>query len=631
MAKLKCFFITFFFSVSSLMTPASLVLAYETEDAFIAGQKKECATNTAMEWNTSLNKCMAKAQALDDRKDAQNCNKLTDVKEREACHLALAEKNTGLSSDTTKLYESKGNASLMINGAYTVVSLINMAGKGGIKSGCTSKKVFGLTAVVGVATDLLLKSQAKKKVESLKEKYKLETEMAANTAQVKALEYLKEEQETVVKIAGMERKRNMLLTAGYGAAAAMALFEIASGKASTPDCSAPSKSAPSTTPAPAVPTAAVPASTASALGNVTGILGNPKGIIVMAAIGAVYSGKLMAAAAQQEKDSKENVKKIDAIIKSFNDSFRNLCPNGREKLEEPQCYCYLEGGAQNTNRSNSQICQELWKKSQYDLDTMAENYNKLGEKVDPIGCVAVNGQFDEKCQCKKFVNAKGVNACMKTSNISLPSGLGASFIQSSGIKELSSVATNLGNGNSILDTLNVSDLSKNAINAKNARDQLLTTLSSSLPKDILPLTKMDEKNVDQFARAALGTSTMDAIARSNPMTATGMASSRSENEKINNLLKEAELKVGIDLSSSGGKGLTSKGAKKEMEFNFTSDNSGGAGAGGQIVQGFQEKTYNYKNSDIVTDENASIFEIISNRYVQSGLRRLFEEEASKKE
>lgn len=622
MHKLRCLFITFFFTSASLVT---IPAASAQDDSFIASQQAECTKNTAMEWNSAMNKCVGKVAAREDRHEAQACNQIADIPQREACHIALAEKNTGLSSDPDTLYKGS-NGALMMNAAYTIVSVINFTGKGGIKSSCTSKKVFAVAAIAGLATDILLKMQAKKKVKELTDKYKLEKEMAANTAQVKALEYLKEEQETVAKIAGQEKTRNMLLVVGYGAAGAIALYEIATGRASSPDCSAPSKSADGAKPAtPAAPAAGTPAPAASALSSVTNIIGNSKGILVMSAIGAVYSGMLMSAAAKQEEESKANAKKVEKMIKSFNDSFQAFCPNGREKLEEPKCYCYLDSGAKNTNRSNSQICQQLWQKSEYSLDSVAGNYNGAAQKVDPVGCVAVNGQFDERCQCKKFIDAKGANACMKGTNITIPAGLGANFGEYSGINTVASVSTNLGNGNSILDSLG-NTLNNAAIKAKSTREQLLSKLAPVLSKENLAIAKMDEKTVGKYARAVLGDRAMNSMAASMPSSAMGIAASRSDNEKIANLLKEAELKAGLDLTATGGKGLTNKGTKKEMEFNFMADNAGGAGPGGQVVQGFEEKTYKYKNSDIVPDENASLFEIISNRYVQSGLRRLFDEE-----
>jgi hypothetical protein len=74
-----------------------------------------------------------------------------------------------------------------------------------------------------------------------------------------------------------------------------------------------------------------------------------------------------------------------------------------------------------------------------------------------------------------------------------------------------------------------------------------------------------------------------------------------------------------------GHGLSNKKAnnKEAMNFNFTGETANAAAA---QTQNFPEagKNYNYKDNDISTQSDTSIFEIISNRYIQSGLKRLFE-------
>jgi hypothetical protein len=54
-------------------------------------------------------------------------------------------------------------------------------------------------------------------------------------------------------------------------------------------------------------------------------------------------------------------------------------------------------------------------------------------------------------------------------------------------------------------------------------------------------------------------------------------------------------------------------------------NSGASGGSGDILN-FMEKNYEYKGKDIVERDDVSLWQIISNRYTQSGLRRLFGEE-----
>lgn len=200
-------------------------------EANMAAQVTACNANTAMEWSSTLNRCVGKAAARAARNEAMACDALTTAEAKEACHLKIAEKSTGLSSDASKLNQGSTTGSMVMNGsiaaAYAIIALISDKAKSGLMSGCTSKTILAATSAAGIASDLYLKISAKKKIKELEDKYKLDKESTAYEAQIKALEYLKEEQETVVKIASLEKKRNMALMAGYGAAAAFAAYELA--------------------------------------------------------------------------------------------------------------------------------------------------------------------------------------------------------------------------------------------------------------------------------------------------------------------------------------------------------------------------------------------------------------------
>lgn len=199
-------------------------------DAQIALDKEVCLKNSSMIWNAKQNRCVGKVEDREKRHAAQDCQKLTDHKAKEACHLALAEKTTGMSSDPDSLEQGNLNKSMLLNGAgvaYTVVNLISGLGQKGSSSRCTSKNIFGITSMAGLATDFYLKFRAKKKIKELQDKYKIDTSVDnAREAQETALLYLKEEQETVAAIANMEKKRNLVLMTGYAAAAGMAIYEM---------------------------------------------------------------------------------------------------------------------------------------------------------------------------------------------------------------------------------------------------------------------------------------------------------------------------------------------------------------------------------------------------------------------
>lgn len=347
---------------------------------------------------------------------------------------------------------------------------------------------------------------------------------------------------------------------------------------------------------------------------------SPMGILTVSGIATVFSGILYKGAAKQEEESQANIKKIDKMIASFKDSYSGYCPSGRDKMAEPSCYCYTDDGKKNSTRTNSQTCIDLWAKSTYKLSGDATNYG-IGMAVEAVGCVNLAGEFDENCKCKKFVDAKGVNACKKDASIALPNDtFSTGFATSSGVNDILKYTANSINGNPRFDLLGTGTLTANALKAR----QVTTKLGANLEaKDkSIKIPKIDESNAGKFAAALIGQDTINRAMGGNS-AAMNVASSRSDNPAVENILKAAQAKAGLEIS--GGRGLDKKSAKKNLSLNF---NDSGSVSAGQVIQGFPEtpeKTYKYKNSDINSNESASIFEIISNRYVQSGLRRLFED------
>lgn len=202
--------------------------ALHAEEDELQAQKTACAKNTAMEWSLDLNRCVGKAQSRKDRHDAQDCNALTDVEARKACHMNLATTKTGVTADPNQAAEkiSSGQTqSAVINTASTIVSMLNLFASDKAGSACMSKSIMGITSVGGLATDIWMKIDTRKKLKALQNKYQIDAKTSPYDAQSRALYYLKEEQEVVKKIASLEKKRQMLLMIGYGAAVVAAGFE----------------------------------------------------------------------------------------------------------------------------------------------------------------------------------------------------------------------------------------------------------------------------------------------------------------------------------------------------------------------------------------------------------------------
>jgi hypothetical protein len=369
-------------------------------------------------------------------------------------------------------------------------------------------------------------------------------------------------------------------------------------------------------------TTATPVTPATELIRDQYFIDSPEGILTLSVIGAGASGYLLYEAIDQISESKKNIEKIDTVLATFKDSYANFCPTGHEDLNEPRCYCYTTDNKPNKDRTKSQTCIDLWAKDSYRITAEKGNYAGDGKFVDAAGCVKLNGQFDEKCTCKKFIDSKGSNACLKTTNITIPEGLGSGFATSSGLQDVIKFSNNSANGNPGFSSFSSDQLRKNAINAKKMRDAVFSKLAPSLSGNAKKALSINGNNVQQFTKAIFGEKALQASAKgsSSPMS---FAGSSSGDPKIDALLKNAEQKSGLDLLGSG-KGLGNKRTDGKESFNFVSDGSGNPN--GAQTQNFPEtqKNYNFKNNDISKRDDTSIFEIISNRYVQSGLKRLFD-------
>lgn len=349
--------------------------------------------------------------------------------------------------------------------------------------------------------------------------------------------------------------------------------------------------------------------------------GGKGGMLVMlvAGIGLAYSAKLFSAASEQEKEAEKNIKHIEKIIATFEDSYAADCLAGRDDLKKPKCYCYTEDGKQNSSRSNSQICQQLWAKDGYILDANSKNYAGGQLNKNPSGCIDMDGNFDQTCSCRKKINTKtNENFCKKVSSISFNTqDYDQSLTQTKGLADLTKLANDAAQGNANLESLSENTLRNNAISNRQLAENIIKAIN---PPNLPVIT---EKNVDKIAKAVLTKDFFEgANLGSGAGGALGAISSGTFND--NPLIQDAKNKANItNTSAFRGSGTESGNRKKKNnEFVFQSDSNG------NIIAGFSEtKNYKYTNSDISTNSERSLFEIINNRYVQSGLKRLFDDDA----
>lgn len=617
-------------------------------EQFFEQQKIDCASSPSKEWDSKRNACITKQEAKDRRDEINECAGIENAEARKNCHEKVAERETGVGAGEGS---GGGPGVLAVAGVTAVLSAVMMVTSKKIGSSCTSRNIFAGTSAVGLAAEFFYIRSAKKELEELQEAYKKETAKPdAYHAQKRAFEFLKQEQLLIKEFEEKRRNALYIMTAGYGAAGIYAVIE---GKdrmgapcepsqeetksddppasedgaevAEKPVETKPTESA-ATEPKTEVADGADKVDPATAkVANASGMarLDTPMGIAISSGAAGVASMFLASAAAKQAKLSGENADAVQKIIDQFEADFGQFCPQGREDLKDAACYCYNLDGSENSNRKNSNVCLELWAQRNKNLFAGAGSYANPSGKIKRKGCAFINGQFDEECRCRQMLNPQGQNACLK---VGIPGGtLGQ-------IGRMSSFPTAVGNLNNMAQgglgtgEFNPQSLSQNALattsTARRALEEAFAKNTNG--KKLPPAEAMLSAGISRIPKRVL-----DNLSSNNPGSASLAALNRPQSAALDSALAKARL-ADPELSSvayaAPKAGSKAKAKAKADEMYFDDWGSSADSSGGGDILNFMEKNYEYNQNDIVQRDDVSLWQIISNRYTQSGLRRLFGEE-----
>lgn len=643
--------------------------SYPAGDSLIT-QQQSCDSRAGKKWDCNLNRCLNTQESVERRTDYQACATKSSDAEKKACYDSLADKFA--KEDGTDLSAGGAPDSTMtsaVQGVLLGFLFFNAAGVKSIYSVCASGKVLAWGGGLALLNEIKMYLDFKDASAELQSKYEQET-VNSNSyqAQLRAFEYLREGQSLIKSIAGDKQKHYEMLRNIYFIAMATAIYDLY--PLAKPTC-APSGGA-NYTPKDYNTNALIQMVThleqlifskayaannqysgtvndtagkddslkylaALGLGAWGGYaatsalwqtkLSTPLGIMAAAGVGIVMTNDLQKAYGALESNASGNIKKLDDIITAFKNSMSQLCPNGRESLSDPRCYCTRADGSRNSDRSNSQTCQAYWAQLDRSFFVAADYYGRLSEG-GRRGCVFINGQYDSNCQCKSMVDANTKqNACMKVALSGINFGsMGTAMGMQGAMDNLNSAFS----GNLGLGGINLAVLSgSNARGAKIA-DELRNKVNADLIKQGKPPLPSSEKLMDQL----INNSAIKELAKSGAASTLDPSSALLAYAPANEGAKEA-LKEALAKSSfieEGGKGLKSVKHSKpnDPSFNFQSGAASGTAANQlSFEDGVMNKNYDYRENDINGDEDTPIWNIISARYLNSGLRRLFEIEGKK--
>ncbi|MBT7610262.1 MAG: hypothetical protein HN576_10930 [Bacteriovoracaceae bacterium] len=638
-------------SIYSLLLQTIFVPGFSYAQTAETESMSACASNPSTSWDSSRNRCVTQASAVNDRQEYLECtdtSKYSTEESRKACHDKYA-KDRAKTEQMSGVFEGLAWGGVALNVILAAVMLINSTGENQEPKGCTPKTIIKYTAIANVLFELYYQFMAKKALDDLQENYE---KSAVNEdpyeAQVAAFKFLKDEQKEIKKLAELRFKQYAVSTVGYGAAGILAAIASAdvtgsqyaacTGAEADADAEAEPAEAEPAADAEAEPAEAEPAADAAdtdtatatadssssttagteaaASNGLTALFNSLTTLIILCTVMTLYNGFLGYMAKKESDKAGERSDAIEDIIAKFKSSVDGYCPSGRDSMNEPRCYCYKDGGGKNMDRTNSETCQALWAKDSQNFFVAGSDYS-TNKTNNPKGCMTRDGKFDQKCQCKKFKDANGQNACYKVpafSNITLPGLANAT-------NGLGRTVNSLTNGALSPADVNTAKLTKSAASLNRLRGKVLKSLNKTLAKrGEKGIKLMSGKQALKFAKKL---ASKKALASASKRNLSNLSSAGSTtNPSLLKAIKEAKKMSG--LSFGGGKGLNKRKRKKKGGFKLDFGNNRRGGKSG-AVKTFMAKDYNYKDNDIVDRDDVSIFQVISNRYNTSGLRLLFDE------
>jgi hypothetical protein len=339
-----------------------------------------------------------------------------------------------------------------------------------------------------------------------------------------------------------------------------------------------------------------------------GLIRSPTTRAVLAGIFAGWSGFMFIHSLKQANISAERAKLLRSMKEEFNVTSGALNPcksSDRDDPSKPTCYCYTAEGGRNPSRGGSAICQKLYAGRTIPNGRLSNN--ALGStKI----CISNTGTADAACVCRQ------TKSCLKAGGINM-SGInpGTMSMLQSGTNPIDRIA----DGSTDIANVNGAGAMNNALRLFDANKQLEKTL----PEFAKEKAKL-KGPIEGALRSAASNSGMTA-----PFSNSGPGFSESMSPKQAALMLEKELDESSGIQTSGGgdeiAGPGNAPAEEALEFGMTPDQL--ATQEGQIAEVMAQEL-DYGGNDINQGSKTNIFEVLSNRYQRSGMRRLFDEKGT---
>jgi hypothetical protein len=319
-----------------------------------------------------------------------------------------------------------------------------------------------------------------------------------------------------------------------------------------------------------------------------------------------WSVSLIFMYADWAEKAKNKAAKIREIKDNFDAGGNTLNPcesSDRNNPAKPECYCFTPEGPKNTSRMSSQVCMAYFGSNP---NLISDQYGAISSGVN--NCIDKNRQPDPKCNCKK--SSKG---CLVLNPSNANIDLGTFKALGSGFKPLNQSM----NGSFNPAKTSLADLQNNAMRMRNLSKKILKSPKyAKIGKNLDAMTKkMEQKILKETSSLKPISQPSSRPIPTDPKAA--VAALEKDLKEAKEQFKELQVAPGVNPGGSGG-------GEKEPGLDFGLSAEDLEAQKGDLAKAMNQKL-DYGQNDISASDG-NIFQVLSNRYMRSGMRRLFDEE-----
>lgn len=327
----------------------------------------------------------------------------------------------------------------------------------------------------------------------------------------------------------------------------------------------------------------------------------PAGRLITNGLLGTWMGIMTGHMAKQQKVSKERAELLRKMKSEFETQGGIATCSSADRTDpgKPVCYCFTSDNKPNPSTMNNKVCS---------MKLVGLNNNNNPQNNSPKVCVDQNMAADVNCSCRKN------NSCLK-----VPTSFKMSGFTPGTFKMLSSAtmgANDLLNGNTDVGSMDAGAIGANAARLKEIADK-------EIAKD--PKAKKNSNNLAQSLMAStpgLAPAGAGFSSGSSPMPSSPAAAAAALDKEI-----QGAEEVKVNTAGAGGPTAAPTAVEEQPEFGLTDDQL--AAQETEIAE-VMKQDIDMGNSDINNGSKTNIFDVLSNRYQRSGMRRLFDEEGKTK-